>query len=194
MNEGDLVIRVKAGNTEAFRYLILSYQKMVLHIAGRIITRQEDLEDVCQEVFLKVIRNIGSFRGDSKLSTWIASIAYHTSLSHLKKSRRRLNVYIEDISTAEKRWLAEDYHAGFEKKELKTLLLEMIEKLPVHYRSVLTLYYLEEFSYSEVGKITGMPEGTVKSYLNRARNLLKEKIEMMETIQKQVLLSEYGRE
>jgi RNA polymerase sigma factor (sigma-70 family) len=64
-----------------------------------------------------------------------------------------------------------------EREEAKKILGEMIEKLPVNYRTVLTLFHLEEFSYKEIEEITGMPEGTVKSYLARARNLLKEKLE-----------------
>jgi RNA polymerase sigma-70 factor (ECF subfamily) len=78
-----------------------------------------------------------------------------------------------------------------EKEEAKKYLLEMIEELPVHYRTVLTLYHLEEFSYKEIEEITEMPEGTIKSYLSRARKILKEKLEKVVEIEKTNIFTDY---
>ncbi len=179
MNEPELIRQVQNGNSNAFRYLVSRYQKLVVHITGRVIQNQEDLEDICQEVFIKVFRNMGRFKGDSKLSTWIASIAYNTSLDYLKKYRKkeldftdRLKQIDGDIS---------DNPQGLERKDLHRYIREQIEFLPLHYRSVVTLYHLEEFNYKEIEEITGMPEGTVKSYLHRARQLLKEKLKFAVT-------------
>jgi RNA polymerase sigma-70 factor (ECF subfamily) len=68
----------------------------------------------------------------------------------------------------------------------------MIEKLPVQYRTVLTLFHLEEFSYKEVEEITGMPEGTIKSYLSRARKLLKDKLEKVIELEKTNIFASYA--
>ena len=68
-----------------FGFLVAKHQRLVVHIVGRIVQQQEDVEDVCQEVFIKVFRKIKYFRGDSRLSTWIAKVAYNTSISHLRK-------------------------------------------------------------------------------------------------------------
>ncbi len=79
-----------------------------------------------------------------------------------------------------------------EKEEAKRYLMQMIESLPVNYRTVLTLYHLEEFSYKEIKEITGMPEGTIKSYLSRARKLLKGKLEKVVQIEKTNIFVDYA--
>jgi RNA polymerase sigma factor (sigma-70 family) len=177
MSDAELVQQVLNGNEHAFRFLVATHQRLVLHIVGRIIKQQEDVEDVCQEVFMKVFRKIKNFRGDSKLSTWIATIAYNTGISYIRSKNRKNETEADDLTMFQSRsdnWQGQ--HA-VEREEAKKILGEMIEELPVNYRTVLTLFHLEEFSYKEIEEITGMPEGTVKSYLSRARNLLKEKLE-----------------
>ncbi len=177
MNDTELVNQILNGNENAFRYLVASHQRLVVHIVGRIVRQQEDVEDICQEVFMKVFRKIKKFRGDSKLSTWIATIAYNSSISYLRSKSRRNEADVEEhIILAFERSDEGQVQKVVEKAEAKKLLMEMIEKLPVNYRTVLTLFHLEEFSYKEIEEITGMPEGTIKSYLSRARNLLKEKL------------------
>ena len=179
MNEPELIRQVQNGNSNAFRYLVARYQKLVVHITGRVIQNQEDLEDVCQEVFIKVFRNIGRFKGDAKLSTWIASIAYNTSLDYLKKYRKKELDFTDKLKQTD----TGDFTGsqGLEKKDLHRYIREQIELLPLNYRSVITLYHLEEFNYKEIEEITGMPEGTVKSYLHRARQILKDKLKFAVT-------------
>jgi RNA polymerase sigma-70 factor (ECF subfamily) len=192
MNDTELVKQILAGNNNAFRHLVSKHQRLVMHIAGRIIERQEDLEDICQEVFLKVFRKLNHFRGESRLSTWIAAIAYKTSISHLKnRSEKEMLTYDDHL----KRKLEDKFETnekfGIEREELKNYMLKMIEKLPVHYRTVITLYHLEEFSYREIENITGMPEGTVKSYLSRARELLKQNFERFNLLEKNNIFAVY---
>jgi RNA polymerase sigma-70 factor (ECF subfamily) len=146
-------------------------------MTGRLIQRQDELEDVCQEVFMKVYQNLAKYRGDCKLSTWIATIAYHTSINYLRKFKKGDEVNPEETPVL--RNLAEHRPADFETADLHRFLREQIELLPVQYRTVLTLFYLEEFSYQEIEQITGMPEGTVKSYLFRAKAVLKEKLKFI---------------
>ncbi len=193
MNDTQLVEQVLNGNENAFRFLVAKHQKLVLHVVGRIVQRREDAEDVCQEVFVKVFRKLNRFRGESRLSTWIATIAYNTSISHVRKQLRK-----EEDSYDERPRLISDENSGvflqncIEKEEIKKYLLELIEKLPMHYRTVLTLFHLEEFSYKEIEQITGMPEGTIKSYLSRARNLLKEKLEQVAKNEKNNIFADYA--
>ena len=193
MTDAELVSQISNGNPNAFRFLVSNNQQLVLHIAGRIIRRQDELEDICQEVFIKVYRKLKSFRGDSRLSTWIATIAYNTSISYLRKQSRYDEVlYDNEIPAAFEKTGSEFASGEVEKNEVRQYLLELIEELPVHYRSVLTLFYLEEFSYKEIEQITGMPEGTIKSYLSRARGLLKGKIEKQTETDKTNIFAEYA--
>jgi RNA polymerase sigma factor (sigma-70 family) len=177
MQENYFIEQVKKGNTHAFRYIVANHQKLVVHIVGRIILDYDEVEDICQEVFIKVYQKIGEFKGDSRFSTWIASIAYHHSLNCLRK-RKRLNETPFDDNISSLLDIKTDFTPEqiFENNELKRNVRLMIENLPLAYRTVITLFYLEEFSYTEIVQITGMSEGTIKSHLFRARSLLKEKL------------------
>ncbi len=177
MNDAELVNQILGGNRNAFTFLVNRYQRLVLHISGRIIQCQEDLEDICQDVFLKVYQNLKKYRNECKLSTWIATIAYNTSINYLKKHKNEDKVYPEDKAVYEK--IIEFRSDEYEKADLYRYIREQIEALPLQYRTVLTLFHLEEFSYNEIETITGMPEGTVKNYLFRAKELLKERLKFV---------------
>jgi len=192
MNDADLVEQILNGNSNAFRYLVANHQRLVLHVVGRVIQRQDEVEDICQEVFIKVYSKMKKFRGDSRLSTWIATIAYNTSITHIRKQNRRGEQSYDDnpaLIAMEKD--TKSNQKLLEKKEAKKYLMRMIETLPVNYRTVLTLYHLEEFSYKEIEEITGMPEGTIKSYLSRARKLLKGKLEKVVELEKTNIFVDY---
>lgn len=176
-DEKEEIPKVLNGDLKAFDRLVKQYEKLVFHVIYRLVNDKEDAEDICQEVFIKIYKSLKSFAFQSRLSTWIARIAYLTAVNHLKKYKRAtLTTSSDDL---------ENYH--FTDKNPENVLVEkdvvryvnyLISLMPEHYRSVLTLYHLNEFSYQEIENITGMPEGTVKSHLFRARKLLKEKLEL----------------
>jgi RNA polymerase sigma factor (sigma-70 family) len=177
-NEEEMISRIVNGDVTAFKILVKQYEKLVTYMVSRLVQNKEDSQDICQEVFLKVYRHLGGFKFQSKLSTWIAQIAYGTAINHLKKvsGKKNLTDDIADFENYHK--TTEDPETILTKKDTAAFIQQQIEQLPVHYRTVLTLYHLNEFSYLEIEEITGMPEGTVKNYLFRARKLLKEKLEI----------------
>lgn len=177
MNDRELISQILNGNMNAFTFLVNRYQKLVVHITGRLIQRNDELEDICQEVFLKVYQNLGKYRNECKLSTWIATIAYNTSINYLRKYKKGDEVNPDD--SAALRNLADYKSNDFERTDLHRYIRDQIELLPVQYRTVLTLFHLNEFSYQEIEQITGMPEGTIKSYLFRAKAILKEKLKFV---------------
>lgn len=170
-----LVKKIVSGDMAAFKQLIAQHERLVTHMVARIIPREDDIKDVSQEVFIKVYKSIHKFKFNAKLSTWIGKIAYNTALNHAGKKSEQLRTQelsletdIAENDTPEKILQAKDESA---------YLQYYISRLPLAYRTVITLYHLNEFSYQEIEEITGMPEGTVKSYLFRARKLLKERLE-----------------
>lgn len=193
MNDAELVKQVLNGNNNAFRFLVSKHQRLVFHVVQRVVQRQDEVEDICQEVFIKVFGKLKNFRGESRLSTWIATIAYNTSISHIRKLARRGEQSYDEIPAIIE--LEEDDSLNqkiIEREEVKKYLLDLIESLPVNYRTVLTLFHLEEFSYKEIEQITGMPEGTIKSYLSRARKMLKEKLEKVAEREKTNIFVDYA--
>lgn len=174
-DEKAVVTRILQGDLRAFELVVKQYERLVFHMARRIVKDERLLEDVCQEAFIKVHKSLVRFSFQSKLSTWIARIAYLTAVNYARKyNRERISDYPENI---------ENYHFTVEtpekiltKKETAQYLEQLITQLPESYRTTLTLYHLNEFSCNEISEITGMPEGTVKSNLFRARKLLKDKL------------------
>ena len=177
MEDRELISRILSGNMNAFTFLVNRYRKLVVHITGRLIQRQDEIEDVSQEVFMKVYQNLGRYRNECKLSTWIATIAYNVSINYLRKFKKTDLTSQDDSAIL--RSLMDFKTTDYEQIDLHRYIRDQIELLPVHYRSVITLFHLEEFSYQEIEQITGMPEGTVKSHLFRAKAILKERLKFV---------------
>ncbi len=171
-----LVSRVLTGDMQAYVQLIRQHERLVEHMVGRLVRNQEDREELCQDVFLRVHEKLGEFSFQSRLSTWIATIAWRHAINHLRK-KRILFSEIPDEESFTRTFVEETTpETVAEEKDLDEFVLGLVEELPPQYRVVLTLYHLESMSYPEIGQATGMPEGTVKNYLFRARSLLKEKV------------------
>lgn len=174
-NDTTLVSRILRGDSRAFRQLVQQHERLVWHMVNRIVNRPEDAEDVCQEVFLRVYQKLPSFHFQSKLSTWIATIAYRTAINHAQKEQKRTTESIDQAATTADE--GADAHERLEKKSVRAFVHEQIKELPVHYRTVLTLFHLEEMNLAEIQEVTGMPTGTIKNYLFRARKLLKDRLQ-----------------
>ncbi len=177
--EEKLVQDILNGNARRFEQLVRQYERLVIHVVSRVIRQEEDLQDVCQDVFIKIYRNLHSFDFRSKLSTWIAQVSYHTALNHLRKNKNSFR-FVDRDNTAEWENEAKADATPEElliKKDAKAYVHYVIKQLNVSYRTVLTLYFLEEFSYAEIAEITDLPLGTIKSHLSRGKLLLKEKLE-----------------
>ncbi len=170
-----LVSRVISGDRQAFRVLIKQNERLVGHMIARLIDRHEDREELCQDVFLKVYEKLGEFTFQSKLSTWIATIAYRHGINHLRKKK----IEIRELTEGDEREQfisTENVEEDFSDRQLDAMVMNLIDQLPPQYKAILTLYHVQEMSYPEIVEITGLPEGTVKNYLFRARQLLKEKV------------------
>jgi len=177
MNDVDLIARIRSGDENACRILVENNKNLVWHMVLRMINQPEDAEDICQDVFLNVFRNIGNFKGGSKLSSWIGSIAYHVCIDYLRKKGKEKSLFL-CAPVADNRYDPTMLlpSGNVDRARLKALVHQLIEHLPVSYRTVVTLYHLEECSYREIADITGLPEGTVKSYLSRAREIIREQV------------------
>lgn len=171
-----LVSQVLSGDRQAFRLLIKQNERLVGHMIARLIDRQEDREELCQDVFLKVYEKLEEFTFQSKLSTWIATIAYRHGINHLRKRKIAISDFPEEESKIERFIAIDDASETLADQQLDDMVLQLIDKLPPQYKAILTLYHVQEMSYPEIVEITGLPEGTVKNYLFRARKVLKEKV------------------
>lgn len=152
-----LLERILSGDKDAFAVFVDEQKRLVSHIVFRMVSNTADREDICQEVFLKVYQNLNEFRSESKISTWVAKIAYNTCINYLEK--KRLPLWDDLPSQAQAPGSLQDRGGQpdcfTEEKEITIHLRREIEKLPAHFRTILTLYHLEGMSYNEIGEITG---------------------------------------
>ena len=180
-----LVDRVLRGDTRAFGIIIKNTENLVAQIVFKMIPIAEDRKDLAQDIYMKAFHNLAGFKFQSKLSTWIAQIAYNSCLSWIEKKKLVLpgNLHEDEemFGTTEAR-VYNNMSVGIRsenllsQKELSGILHKEIEKLPAIYQTLITLFHHESMSYDELCQITGLPEGTVKSSLFRARKMLKENL------------------
>lgn len=177
MNDDDLIRQVRSHNSDATRFMMEKYQNLVWHIILRMVGNESIAEDLYQEVFFRIIKNLHKFEGNSKLSTWIGSIAFNVSSDYLRK-KKHIRLFEERSSRENlmKAHFAISPADSFDRQELKWMVRKIINELPVSYKLVITMFHLQELSLKEIAEITSMPEGTIKSYLNRGRKLIREKI------------------
>ena len=174
-DEEKVISDILRGNLNAFQIVVKQYQNLVYSILNRMLTNDEDIEDVGQEVFIKVFENLKSFKRESKLSTWVAKITYNIAINYLKKKVKKKYDNLDD--SIDFQFSSETPESKLIGKEFDEYLNQLIRELPLQYRTVITLYHLDELNIQEVHKITKFPEGTIKVYLLRARKLLKEKLQ-----------------
>lgn len=174
-DDQSLVSAVLSGNRAALQEFIKRHERLVSHMVAKLVDDKSDREELCQDIFLKAYEKLGEFNFQSKLSTWIATIAYRHGVNHLRKRK----IKWADLPDDADNWnFVEpgDMEQNVEDEDLEKIILKNIEQLPLQYKIVLNLYHVESMNYAEIGEATGMPEGTVKNYLFRARNLLKERV------------------
>lgn len=171
------------GDRHAATLLIRHTEKLVAQIVFKMTGNHPDRKDLIQDIYLKTFRYLPRFRFQCKLSTWVAQISYTTCLDHLKKYRPELIAIPADdeslpgnISTAKISREALDAGELLSVKERSEILERLNAALPPVYRTLITLFHKEELSIEEITDITGLPTGTVKSYLFRARKVLKERL------------------
>jgi RNA polymerase sigma-70 factor (ECF subfamily) len=174
-DDKDLVRRLREGDGDALRILVERYQERIFALIYGIVRDSHEVEDVAQEVFLKVFTRIQAFDERSQLYTWIYRVAVNAAKDHVKKRVRRPAVALDGADRLPD--AGEEPHAGAARIETARLVRAAIDTLPVRYREVLTLREIEGLSYDEIATVLGISIGTVESRLHRARARLKRKLE-----------------
>jgi len=188
LSERMLLGRLVKRDEEAFNQIVRGYGDRVYNLVLRLVGSPAEAEDIAQEVFVTVFKSIETYRGEAKLSTWILRIAANHSKNRIKYLSRRRTTHQEPRDGIDAADLPDEgkspAHAHFdapdvmlEAAETEKLLQDAIAKLDEEQRLLVVLRDVEELSYDEIVEITGLPEGTVKSRLHRARMALKDLLE-----------------
>lgn len=184
--EGDhQLIREALAGDPGFEKLVRTYERMVYRVAFRFLGEESDASDVTQEVFIRVHRSLGKFRGESSLSTWIYAITANLSRNAIRSRKNRAKVQV--LAPAERGddqpfWNqvadAKGVSASrkLESRDLKGALEEALASLPLDYREAVILRDLEDLDYQQIASALKTGVGTVKSRIARGRALLREKL------------------
>ena len=169
LSDEELAVYIYSEEKEAYREVVERYQDKLLRYVGSLVGNKDKAEDVVQEAFIKAYINLRSFNTKRKFSSWIYRIAHNEAINYIKKYSKETRL---DDKQAEKLVGKSNIEEELERKEAIKILGKCLNKLPVKYKSVLVLYYLEDYSYEEISDILRIPTGTVGTRLNRGKKML----------------------
>ena len=169
--ESHIIKEILNGKTEQYEYFLDRYGQQVFVLVDRIVSCQEDAEELTQDVFLKAFQQLSSFKAESTFSTWIYRIATNIAISAVRKKRNDV-LRLDDSVFANLSDTQVDEALEDESEEQMERLQQAMNQLEADERALITLYYLEEKPLAEVAFILGMTEGNAKVKLHRIRKKL----------------------
>lgn len=187
ISERELLLKAKEGSAEAFEEIVKMYQQKICSTIFYMVKNENIVEDLAQEVFIKVYRNLSKFNEESSLYTWIYRITMNTCIDQIKKEKKitYINTYV-DTEDGEIEMQFEDESQRLdeimESKLKRESLIKAIKTLPEEQRALIVLRDIRQFKYMEIAEMLKLNLGTVKSKINRARQSLKEALEKDGTI------------
>jgi RNA polymerase sigma-70 factor (ECF subfamily) len=184
LRERALIAGLRERDEDAFTEMVREHKDKVFNLVFRMVGNRAEAEDVAQEVFIAVFKNIDQFRGDAKFSTWLYRVAANHCKNRIKYLSRR-PTSAHDLDALPEQHLADGGRAPLqshvdqpdailEGREAEALIQQALAALDEDHRLLILLRDVEELSYQEIADITGLAEGTVKSRLHRARMQIKE--------------------
>lgn len=179
IDERHIIQRILKGETALYEHLIQAYGQQVFTLIVRMVSNQEDAEELAQDTFLKAFQHLSSFKGNCSFSTWIYSIAYNTAISNLRK--RKFDTCTMDPATLAGISDAQvDEALNEESEERIARLNRAIERLNPEERTLISLFYYEEKPLNEVALILGLTESNAKVKLYRVRKKIYALMKMEE--------------
>jgi RNA polymerase sigma-70 factor, ECF subfamily len=179
LTDAELVARALAGRQDAFREIVVRFERPVFSLVARMVQDAGTAEDLAQEVFIKAFRRLDTYDPQRKFSSWLFKIAHNTTIDHLRRhapetvplagekdeDRGGLAAVLADGSS-------EDPSAAAERRDMARALERAIARLRPEYRESVVMFYVDGASYQDICEVTGLPLGTVKTNLHRARKEL----------------------
>ena len=183
LSDEDLMGRVAADDERAYTELVRRFQRRVLNLVSRVLNDRECGDDIAQEVFVRVFQHRRNYRRGSKFSTWLFTIAANLAKNEIRRRVRRRNWFslnaLQEVLKDSAIQLAdptEGRESLMEREQLQDAMGRAIATVPEKYRLALVLRDLDGLAYEEIAQVLGIPGGTVRSRINRARGMLRRKL------------------
>ena len=166
-----LIKRCLAGDQQAWEQIVRQYWRKVFNVAYKFVGKHDEAEDLTQDIFLKIFKALATFDRRANFQTWIISISRNLCIDHYRSVRKERQTIARDVDSSELQPATRERgpYAQAEHQDLRAQLRTAHEALPVTLRTAVVLRDLQELSYQEIADRLGLPEGTVKSRINRGR-------------------------
>lgn len=176
LTDAEIIESVKKGNQADYYILVERYKNKAFTMLKRMLKNDFEAEEILMDAFLKAYNNLGSFKFESKFSTWFYKIAYNTALSRISNSKRIIETQmasIDDVNYLESNYNADEYVS----ESSAELVQKVVNQLPEKNAAVITMFYLEEMTIEQISDVLNLSAANVKVILHRSRNLLRKLIE-----------------
>ena len=166
-----LIERCLSGDQAAWETVVRQNWRKVFNVAYKFVGKHDEAEDLTQDIFLKIFKALASFDRRANFQTWIISISRNLCIDHYRSVRKERQTIAREVDAGDLQPVSSDRgpYAAAEHQDLRVLLRQALQMLPVTLRTAVVLRDLQELSYQEIAERLGLPEGTVKSRINRGR-------------------------
>jgi len=171
--DNDLVRHVLAGKVEAYGELVARHQARVFYLGLKFLRRNEDAEDFAQEVFIRAYEKLSSFQGSVPFAAWLYRIAYNLAVNRYHLKKRQLQA-VNTVDILPDSSFSPEHHLLSE--ELAEWVRKSLQKIPETYHVLIRMHFFEGLSYPEISKALEMPVNTIKSYIFRAKELIRQRL------------------
>jgi RNA polymerase sigma-70 factor (ECF subfamily) len=166
-----LIEQCLSGNQAAWEAIVRQHWRKVFNVAYKFVGKHDEAEDLTQDIFLKIFKALATFDRRANFQTWIISISRNLCIDHYRSVRKERETIAREVDAGELTPVSAEAspHLRLERSDLRALLRQGLDRLPVSLRTAVVLRDLQELSYQEIADRLGLPEGTVKSRINRGR-------------------------
>jgi RNA polymerase sigma-70 factor (ECF subfamily) len=179
----ELIERCLRGDQAAWDQIVRQHWRKVFNLAYKFVGRHDEAEDLTQDIFLKIFRALHTFDRRANFQTWLISISRNLCIDHYRSVRKERETMARDVDASDLSPASRERgpYAQLEQSDLKLLIRRALAELPLPLRQAVVLRDLQEFSYQEIADKLGLPEGTVKSRINRGRFELAKQLRLLQS-------------
>ncbi len=177
-----LIKKILSGKESSFEEIMRKYNKRIFNFVLRMVRNEEVAIELTQDFFIKIFTKLYKYNFEYKFSTWAYRICYNLVIDYIRKNQTYVNSLDDDSTYKKDSYMREsatkeDGADVFEREEVKSYLWKTVSLLPVKYKELILLRYIQELKYDEISEVTSLPIGTVKNRIFKAKDLLRKEIE-----------------
>ena len=177
-----LITKILEGNQSSFEELMKKYNKKIFGFIFRMVRDEEVAIELTQDFFIKIYSVLAKYNFEYKFSTWAYRICYNLVIDYVRKNQAQVDSLDDEAVTQKQMMESENYVSedGFDhlvKEELNQYIWKVVDCIPVKYKELILLRYLQGLKYDEIAQVTDLPVGTVKNRIFKAKELLRSEIE-----------------